>query len=262
MKNMFKSLMSKPHRRVAACDALCKQVALYLHVEACLLLDDNHTVIGGFGERSKTCFVMPVENTTTSMTRLNSGAKGPVIIWSQEAKCFPKALLYNLGDAVAGAFLFGRTPVAVCRTDEQGWPIVFRCSGWLSEIGDGPMFWGDLHLPGIGAIDPSARFSTSVIKQDTFRVQLTGRRGKQMVTVLLSPAGHEIPVASRAPSHYIAKAVMIAKTPDPQTSQSSRVFESGKVICPFPDCMVIEKIGRAATVLYTRPIAPATVKLP
>lgn len=254
MKGLFKTFMPHTHKlsKNANCDALCKQVAQYLHIDNCLLLDEQHNIVGGFGEKSKNCFTMPVDVGVTASSSYppasikRSTFAHPSMLWSNEAKCFPKNLLQNLGDMIASACLSRRMPVAICRTDEQGWPIVLCDESWAQEIGSNSLFWADLQLPGIGAIDPSARFRTSVIKQDTFRIQLTSKRGKQIVTVLLSPAGHEIPIASKTPAHYIAKAVMIAKTPDPRASQSSRVFESGRFVCPFPDCLVVDKIGRGS----------------
>lgn len=241
---MLKGLISQTHKMKSAntqnCDALCKQVATYLHLDVCILMDQHNNIVGGFGEKSKNCFSIPIEE------GISRGGKPPHMIWSIEAKCFPKTLLHNLAGMVASACLTEHIPVAICRTDEQGWPVVLCDDAWRGEIGSKGLFWADLQLPGIGSIDPSARFRTSVIKQDSFRIQLTSKRGKQMVTVLLSPAGHEIPIASKTPSHYIAKAVMVAKTPDPRASQSSRMFEAGKIMCPFPDCLVVDKIGRGS----------------
>ena len=152
--------------------------------------------------------------------------------------------------------------ISVVRPSQPGWPVIVRDAQWRNNIGDG-RFWTDLHLPGIGTIDPGARYKTSIIKQEPFTVGVTRTRGKQLIKIVLSPLGDEpeeltepqyTPLGhrkfnSKYMCHYVAVVKMIAKTPDSTASQSSLTFDTRdkqSQQCPFLDCSLLGTIGRGS----------------
>ena len=245
---MLKSIFGNKHKRRTDWDAFCKDIAHVLNLKTCILSDHTGKEIAGVGSKAKGDVTLTV---TDNKLRVNFGGS-----------THSESVLRNVATGLAQLVTGECRGIAVVKPAQPGWPILIRDQQWLANIGDG-RFWTDLHLPGIGSIDPGARFKTSMIKQEAFTVGLTRTRGKQFIKIVMSPLGDEPDEFSEAKftalghrkfnsmymSHYLAVVTMIARTPDPTESQSSRMFDTRDKTsqqCPFLDCTLILTIGRGS----------------